>query len=318
MSNFADMAYDNYLMHYRTKGSKNGYTKDPDYTPVGERARVEREKAARRNEINMRSAQARRGDYTGMPSSAREAKESMKKASEINRLRMQRFRSDYAGMPSSALEAKENAKIERREEAKARYQKLNRPIEINKLSNQASRGDYAGMPSSALKAQTEAKARSNRLNMQRQAEAKRKAEYMKAKAEAKRKKESEINRLSEQASRGDYSGMPSSARSGNAYVKNRLAFKEWARKEREKDAREKALRNLQIDKLSRQKSKGDYAGMPSSAREAKEKVIRDKAWGIGFEAQRKYEKIMEEKKEEAKRKKNPKAYAGGKRLMMPK
>ncbi len=91
MSNFADMAYDNYLMHYRTKGSKNGYTKDPDYNPVGERARVEREKAARRNEINMRSGQARRGDYAGMPSSAREAQA---RASEISRFNAQRLRGD--------------------------------------------------------------------------------------------------------------------------------------------------------------------------------------------------------------------------------
>ena len=31
--------YENYLMHYRTPGSKNGYTKYPDkYTPVGEKA----------------------------------------------------------------------------------------------------------------------------------------------------------------------------------------------------------------------------------------------------------------------------------------
>ena len=32
--------YEDYLMHYRTKGSKNGYTKYPDkYTPIGEKAK---------------------------------------------------------------------------------------------------------------------------------------------------------------------------------------------------------------------------------------------------------------------------------------
>lgn len=30
--------YSDYLMHYRTKGSRNGYSKDPNYTPVGEKA----------------------------------------------------------------------------------------------------------------------------------------------------------------------------------------------------------------------------------------------------------------------------------------
>ena len=30
--------YDNYLMHYRTKGSRNGYSKDPNYTPIGQKA----------------------------------------------------------------------------------------------------------------------------------------------------------------------------------------------------------------------------------------------------------------------------------------
>ena len=358
MSNFSDMAYDNYLMHYRTKGSKNGFTKDPDYTPVGEKARVEREKAARRNEINMRSAQARRGDYTGMPSSALVAKQ---RASEISRLSKQKTRGDYAGMPSSALKAKERTEraseinrlrtqfgrkgdtggmpssdyeamskatleafrrkrdeqekrdeeiskitknpflrayredysgmptsakdaaldayrktLEKRATRREKAKDYARSVEINQLSKQASKGDYAGMPSSVKEAQARVK-EEKRDRMKANAEAKRKAEYMKADAEAKRKKEydlkakkDEINRLSEQASRGDLGGMPSSARSGNAYVKNRLAFKEWARKEREKDAREKARRNLQIDKLSRQKSKGDYAGMPSSARDTME------------------------------------------------
>lgn len=415
MSNFADMAYDNYLMHYRTKGSKNGYTKDPDYTPVGEKAvakKVMRDKIDRlaeenkgkyqyynyrfpagyypdwgqidklseqksrgdyagmpssaraakervselsrlsnqasrgdysgmpssakeaqarvkeeRNKrilakynINQLSKQAARGDLGGMPSSARAAKEKADRASEISRLNAQRVRGDYAGMPSSALEAKKNTQSARIEEAKARYQKLNTPIEINRLSNQASRGDYAGMPSSALAAKERAKEKEKRERMKSQAEAKRKAEYMKSDAEARRKKEydlkarkDEISKLSEQASRGDYAGMPSSARSGNAYVKKRLAFKEWARKEREKDARERARRNLQIDKLSRQKSRGDYAGMPSSAMAAKEKVEEEKFW-------KKYEKASGEKKETKRKKEwNPKAtYAGGKRLMMPK
>ena len=36
-----DKIYQNYLMHYRTKGSRNGYTKDPNYTPVGKRAKIE-------------------------------------------------------------------------------------------------------------------------------------------------------------------------------------------------------------------------------------------------------------------------------------
>lgn len=30
--------YSDYLMHYRTKGSRNGYSKDPNYTPVGKKA----------------------------------------------------------------------------------------------------------------------------------------------------------------------------------------------------------------------------------------------------------------------------------------
>ena len=30
--------YSDYLMHYRTKGSRNGYSKDPNYTPVGQKA----------------------------------------------------------------------------------------------------------------------------------------------------------------------------------------------------------------------------------------------------------------------------------------
>jgi len=31
--------YNNELMHYRTKGSKNGFSKDPNYTPIGEKAK---------------------------------------------------------------------------------------------------------------------------------------------------------------------------------------------------------------------------------------------------------------------------------------
>lgn len=31
--------YNDELMHYRTKGSKNGYSKDPNYIPIGERAK---------------------------------------------------------------------------------------------------------------------------------------------------------------------------------------------------------------------------------------------------------------------------------------
>ncbi len=31
----------NELKHYRTKGSKNGYTKDPNYTPVGQKAQTD-------------------------------------------------------------------------------------------------------------------------------------------------------------------------------------------------------------------------------------------------------------------------------------
>lgn len=30
--------YSDYLMHYRTKGSRNGYSKDPNYTPIGQKA----------------------------------------------------------------------------------------------------------------------------------------------------------------------------------------------------------------------------------------------------------------------------------------
>ena len=36
-----DKVYNNYLMHYRTKGSRNGYSKDPNYTPVGQKAKLE-------------------------------------------------------------------------------------------------------------------------------------------------------------------------------------------------------------------------------------------------------------------------------------
>lgn len=32
--------YSDYLMHYRTKGSRNGYSKDPNYTPIGQKARL--------------------------------------------------------------------------------------------------------------------------------------------------------------------------------------------------------------------------------------------------------------------------------------
>lgn len=34
-----DKVYPNYLMHYRTKGSKNGYSKSKYYTPVGQKAK---------------------------------------------------------------------------------------------------------------------------------------------------------------------------------------------------------------------------------------------------------------------------------------
>jgi hypothetical protein len=34
-----DKVYGNYLMHYRTKGSKNGFSKYPWYTPIGEKAK---------------------------------------------------------------------------------------------------------------------------------------------------------------------------------------------------------------------------------------------------------------------------------------
>lgn len=44
--------YENYLMHYRTKGSKNGYTKYPDkYTPVGEKAILSGTQAVGMNSI---------------------------------------------------------------------------------------------------------------------------------------------------------------------------------------------------------------------------------------------------------------------------
>lgn len=326
MSNFADIAYDNYLMHYRTKGSKNGYTKDPDYTPVGEKARDDyagmpssageaKEKAARSSEISRLSNQfGRKGHTGGMPSSDLEARskaqlesfrrkreEQEKRDEEISKITknpfLRAYREDYSGMPTSAKDAALDAyrkTLEKRATRKEAAKSYARSVEINKLSKQKTRGDYAGMPSSVKEAQARAK-EEKRDRMKSKAEAKRKSEYMKAKAEAKRKKESEINRLSEQASRGDLGGMPSSARSGNAYVQKRLAFKEWARKEREKDARERARRNLQIDKLSRQKSRGDYAGMPSSAMKAKEKAEEEKFW-------KKYEKASGEK-EKTKRKK---------------
>jgi hypothetical protein len=213
----------------------------------------------------------------------RKRDEQEKRNEEISKITknpfLRAYRGDYSGMPTSAKDAALDAyrkTLEKRAARKEKAKDYARSVEINKLSKQASKGDYAGMPSSVKEAQARVK-EEKRDRMKANAEAKRKAEYMKADAEAKRKKEydlkakkDEINRLSEQASRGDLGGMPSSARSGNAYVKNRLAFKEWARKEREKDAREKARRNLQIDKLSRQKSKGDYAGMPSSARDTME------------------------------------------------
>ena len=40
--------YSDYLMHYRTKGSRNGYSKDPNYTPVGQKAMTPFEMQERR------------------------------------------------------------------------------------------------------------------------------------------------------------------------------------------------------------------------------------------------------------------------------
>lgn len=247
MSNFADMAYDNYLMHYRTKGSKNGYTKDPDYTPVGERARGDyagmpssaleaKEKAERASEIKrLRYQFANKGDTGGMPSSDREAMakatlesfrrkrdEQEKRDEEISKLYKNRalraWRGDWSGMPSSAVKAKYDAVEKREERDRARKEKAKdytRSVEINKLSKQKSKGDYAGMPSSALSA---------------------------------KERNAEISRLRNQRLRGDYAGMPSSARS----------------------AKEKADRAAEISRLNAQRVRGDYAGMPSSALKAKE------------------------------------------------
>lgn len=39
MSNYKGIYDGQSLKHYRTKGSKNGYSKDPNYTPIGEKAR---------------------------------------------------------------------------------------------------------------------------------------------------------------------------------------------------------------------------------------------------------------------------------------
>jgi len=202
MSNFADIAYDNYLMHYRTKGSKNGYTKDPDYTPVGEKAVA---KKVMRDKID-RLAEENKGKYQYY--NYRYPAGYYPDWGQIDKLSKQKSRGDYAGMPSSALAAKE------------------RVSELSRLSNQASRGDYAGMPTSAKEAQARVKEERNKRIL---------AKY-------------EINQLSKQAARGDLGGMPSSAR----------------------EAKEKANRASEISRLNAQRVRGDYAGMPSSALKAKE------------------------------------------------
>lgn len=259
MSNFADMAYDNYLMHYRTKGSKNGYTKDPDYTPVGERARGDyagmpssalaaKERNERTSEINRLSNQfSRKGDTGGMPSSDREAMrkatleasrrkrdEQEKRDEEIHKITknpwLRAYREDYSGMPTSAKDALLDAyrkTLEKRAARKEAAKEYARSVEISKLSKQKSKGDYSGMPSSALAAKERA---------------------------------SEISKLSKRASSGDYSGMPTSAKEAQARAKE----------ERNK----KILAKYEINQLSKQASRGDLGGMPSSARAAKEKADR--------------------------------------------
>lgn len=259
MSNFADMAYDNYLMHYRTKGSKNGYTKDPDYTPVGEKAvakKVMRDKIDRLAEENKKKRAEMEefnyypgGDYAGMPSSVREIKdrrwldEARGRADdlyrEITKLSNQKYRGDYAGMPSSAKEAPEKARKALEKEARA--------YEINRLSKQANKGDYAGMPSSALAAK-ERNAEIKKLHGQAN-----RGDLGGMPSSAREAKEnanraSEINRLRTQRLRGDYAGMPSSA----------LKAKENAEAQRREEAKGRYNRlNMQREAEARRKREYD-------------------------------------------------------------
>jgi hypothetical protein len=259
MSNFSDMAYDNYLMHYRTKGSKNGYTKDPDYTPVGEKAvakKVLRDKIDRLAEENKKKQYGQiwklheqtyrgerfQGDFAGMPSSDAEQFRAKRvrdannrydnRIREIDRLSNQKTRGDYAGMPSSALKAKENA---------------NRVSEISRLSKQASGGDYSGMPSSALAAK-ERNAEIKKLHGQanRGDLAGMPSSAREAKENANRA--SEISRLRTQRLRGDYAGMPSSA----------LRAKENAETQRREEAKGRYNRlNMQREAEARRKREYD-------------------------------------------------------------